>query len=223
MLIGSITAIALTSSVVVAEESGAFVGLGLGFGGSSVKAEMSIGGVSTKDTANGSGLNYGLIAGYKQFFTDSFGLRYYVNIDYNSSKIKADGEKASLNAINYGVNVDALYNFVSSDGMDFGAFLGLGLGANTWSGKAVDGFKEQTKDSGKKVSTTGFDLALNAGLRGVFAKQHGVEIAVRVPFMGTKIVDGNVDLGIPGIGDTMKVESTITRNYNVGVRYTFSF
>ena len=162
LLISSIAAMALTSSVVVAEESGAFVGLGLGFGGSSLKAEMSIGGVSTKDTANGSGLNYGLIAGYKQFFTDSFGLRYYANIDYNSSKVDfgaENGGKGSLNAINYGVNVDALYNFVSSDGMDFGAFLGLGLGANIWSGKAVDASKEMAKKANKSLSATGFDFS----------------------------------------------------------------
>ncbi|CAM3299281.1 outer membrane protein [Helicobacter labetoulli] len=215
LLVSSIAAMALTSSVVVAEESGVFVGLGLGFGGSSVKTEESNGGASTKDTANGSGLNYGLVAGYKQFFTDSFGLRYYANIDYNSSKIKVDTGKVALNAINYGVNVDALYNFVSSDGMDFGAFLGLGLGANTWSGKAVDGFKEQIKASGKKVSTTGFDLALNAGLRGVFAKQHGVEIFARVPFIATTMFD---------IKDgTVSVKASASRNYNAGVRYTFSF
>ena len=218
LLISSIAAMALTSSVVVAEESGAFVGLGLGFGGSSLKAEMSIGGVSTKDTANGSGLNYGLIAGYKQFFTDSFGLRYYANIDYNSSKIKADGEKASLNVINYGVNVDALYNFVSSDGMDFGAFLGLGLGANTWSGKAISDNKKELERFGKgdKVSTTGFDLALNAGLRGVFAKQHGVEIFARVPFVATTIFDFKDDAGV-------NFKYTASHNYNAGVRYTFSF
>ena len=215
LLISSIAAMALTSSVVVAEESGAFVGLGLGFGGSSLKAEMSIGGVSTKDTANGSGLNYGLIAGYKQFFTDSFGLRYYANIDYNSSKIKMDTEKVALNAINYGVNVDALYNFVSSDGMDFGAFLGLGLGANTWSGKAVDAGKEMAKQANKSLSTTGFDLALNAGLRGVFAKQHGVEVFARVPFIATTMLDAKEG--------TESVKYSTSRNYNAGVRYTFSF
>ena len=215
LLVSSIAAMALTSSVVVAEESGAFVGLGLGFGGSSLKAEMSIGGVSTKDTANGSGLNYGLIAGYKQFFTDSFGLRYYANIDYNSSKIKMDTEKVALNAINYGVNVDALYNFVSSDGMDFGAFLGLGLGANTWSGKAVDAGKEMAKQANKSLSTTGFDLALNAGLRGVFAKQHGVEVFARVPFIATTMLDAKEG--------TESVKYSTSRNYNAGVRYTFSF
>ena len=215
LLVSSVVALAMASSAVVAEESGVFVGLGLGYGGSSAKSEVSSDILSAKETANGSGLNYGLVAGYKQFFTDSFGLRYYANIDYNSSKIKVDTEKVALNAINYGVNVDALYNFVSSDGMDFGAFLGLGLGANTWSGKAVDGFKEQTKDSGKKVSTTGFDLALNAGLRGVFAKQHGVEIFARVPFIATTMLDIK--------DDTMSVKTSASRNYNAGVRYTFSF
>ncbi len=214
LLVSSIVAMALTSSVVVAEESGAFVGLGLGFGGSSVKSEFS-GTISAKETFNGSGLNYGLVAGYKQFFTDSFGLRYYANIDYNSSKIKMDTEKVALNAINYGVNVDALYNFVSSDGMDFGAFLGLGLGANTWSGKVVDEAKKMAKDTGKSLSTTGFDLALNAGLRGVFAKQHGVEIFARVPFIATTMLD--VKEG------TESAKYTASRNYNAGVRYTFSF
>lgn len=218
LLISSIAAMALTSSVVVAEESGAFVGLDLGMSGITDKAKVSAAGVSEEASSSGTGFNVGLVGGYKQFFTDSFGLRYYANLGYLSSGVKdTDTNKTeSLNVINYGVNVDALYNFVSSDGMDFGAFLGLGLGAVTWSGKHVDSLKTAFG----KTSTTSFDLALNVGLRGVFAKQHGVEIAVRVPFMGTKIVDGNFDLGA---GADVKVENTITRNYNAGVRYTFSF
>ncbi len=220
LLVSSIAAMALTSSVVVAEESGAFVGLDLGMSGITDKGKISGAGVGGEISTSerGRGVNAGLVGGYKQFFTDSFGLRYYANLGYLSFDVKdTDTNKTeSLNAINYGVNVDALYNFVSSDGMDFGTFLGLGLGAVTWSGKYVDGLKAAFG----KTSTTSFDVALNAGLRGVFAKQHGVEIAVRVPFMGTKIVDGNFDLGA---GADVKVENTITRNYNVGVRYTFSF
>lgn len=204
LLVSSIATLAIAGSA-VAEENGVFVGLGLGYGGSSMEIETT-----EKQTSRGSGLNYGFVAGYKQFFTDSFGLRYYANIDYSSSKVKAESEKIALNAINYGVNVDALYNFVSSDNMDFGAFLGLGLGANTWSGKAVNLIGENL-ESGKKVSKTGFDLALNAGLRGVFAKQHGVEIFARVPFIATTMLD------------TSSFKVSASRNYNAGVRYTFSF
>ena len=83
--------------------------------GLSLDAKASAAGVSEKSSSSGTGFNVGLVGGYKQFFTDSFGLRYYANLGYLSSGVKdTDTNKTeSLNAINYGVNVDALYNFVS--------------------------------------------------------------------------------------------------------------
>ncbi|TLD95198.1 outer membrane protein [Helicobacter jaachi] len=217
LLVSSVAALALTSSALIAEESGAFVGVGIGYGSTTMKESFSGAGGHDENLSK-AGLNYGLIAGYKQFFTESFGLRYYANIDFNNSKLKQtdpDLGSTTLNNINYGVNVDALYNFVTSADMDFGVFLGIGLGANSWSGKTIDILKEGLDGTGKKVSTTGFDAALNVGLRGVFAKAHGIELAARVPFVKTTLYDIDIE------GANMK--ATAHRTYNVGLRYTFGF
>lgn len=196
-IISSTLALALASSALVAEESGAFVGVGVGYGASQVKFG------SEKTDLNG--ISYEVIAGYKQFFTPSFGLRYYANFAYAdaSGKPKDSSEKIKGNVMDYGVNVDALYNFVTG-GTDFGAFLGLGLGANTWGGKSF-------KDA--KLDKTGFNLALNVGLRSVIAQNHGIEIAARVPFIATTLQKAATD--------TPKMTGSHT--YNVGVRYIFSF
>ena len=197
LFVSSVVALALSSSALVAEESGVFVGVGVGYGGSQIKAGS--------EKQNLSGISYEVIAGYKQFFTQDFGLRYYANFAYAdaSGKPKDSSEKIKGNVMDYGVNVDAIYNFVTGV-TDFGAFLGLGLGANTWGGKSF-------KDA--KMDKTGFNLALNVGLRSVIAQHHSMEIAARVPFIATTLQAAAT--GTP--------KMTGSHTYNVGVRYIFSF
>ncbi|MCX2717197.1 outer membrane beta-barrel protein [Helicobacter sp. MIT 21-1697] len=196
-VLSSAVALALASSALVAEEDGVFVGVGVGYGGSQLK--------TGSEKTNLSGISYEIIAGYKQFFSPSFGLRYYANFAYAdaSKKAKAGEEKIKGNVMDYGVNVDALYNFVTGS-TDVGAFLGLGLGANTWGGKTF-------KDG--KLDKTGLNLALNVGLRSVIAQNHGVEIAARVPFIATTLQKAATD----------EPKITGSHTYNVGVRYVFNF
>lgn len=203
-VLSSAVALALASSASFAEESGAFVGVGVGYGGSQVKSGEKM---------NLDGISYEIIAGYKQFFTPSFGLRYYANFAYAdaSGKPKDSSEKIKGNVMDYGVNVDALYNFIADDSLSFGAFLGLGLGLNSWSGSLITGLKDDMAGLGAKVTTSGFGAALNVGLRTEIAKAHGIELAARVPFVATTLVNK----------DGLKV--TATHNYNVGLRYIFSF
>lgn len=199
LFVSSVVALALSSSALVAEESGVFVGVGVGYGGSQIKSDG--------DKTNLKGISYEIIAGYKQFFTQDFGLRYYANFAYADASKKASGgdEKITSNVMDYGVNVDALYNFISGD-TSFGAFLGLGLGANSWGGKT---FKDD------KMDKTGLNLALNVGLRTEIAKAHGIEIAARVPFIATTLAKADAATG--------KQKITGSHTYNVGVRYIFSF
>lgn len=197
LFVSSALALALAGSALVVEESGVFVGVGVGYGGSQVKSDES--------KTNLKGISYEIIAGYKQFFTQDFGLRYYANFAYADASKKASGDESKItgNVMDYGVNVDALYNFISGD-TSFGAFLGLGLGANSWGGKS---FKDN------KIDKTGFNLALNVGLRTEIAKAHGIEIAARVPFIATTLKKASVDEG----------KMTGSHTYNIGVRYIFSF
>lgn len=193
LFVSSALALALAGSALVAEESGVFVGVGVGYGGSQIKTDG--------EKTNLNGISYEIIAGYKQFFTQDFGLRYYANFAQANTEKKENGEKIKANVMNYGVNVDALYNFISGD-TSFGAFLGLGLGMNSWGGDLKD------IEGGK---TNGFGVALNVGLRTEIAKHHGIELAARVPFIATTILDK----------DGVKI--TANQTYNAGLRYIFSF
>lgn len=202
IVLSSILAVALSQTYALAEESRAFVGVGVGYGGTQLKAEVTGG---PTYSLNGGGISAEVIAGYKQFFTPEFGLRYYANFAYNDSPFTENG--ATTNGIfvfNYGVNVDALYNFISNETLDFGVLLGLGLGANTWGG--IDN---------RKLSTTGFDLGLNVGVRTSIAKHHGIEVLARVPFIATTLLNESQE----GISTKL----SIARQYSVGVRYIFSF
>ena len=187
-------AVLLSTSALFAEVSGGFVGIGIGGGGTASKMEG--GDMSLKQTY--SGFNYGFVGGYKQFFNDYLGLRYYANVDLHHNMAKAENERLDIIIVNYGANVDFLGNFISNETLDFGGFAGLGIGANTLTGQIFD-------------NTTGFDIALNVGLRTNIAKNHGVEVAVRVPFLPVTFQEGG------------GVKYTFGQEYSVLARYVFSF
>lgn len=81
-VLSSAVALALASSASFAEESGAFVGVGVGYGGSQIKPAGS-------EKMDLNGISYEIIAGYKQFFTPNFGLRYYANFAYADASGKS--------------------------------------------------------------------------------------------------------------------------------------
>ena len=131
-----------------------------------------------------------------------------VDLHHNMSKnSKIDMEKPDIVFVNYGANVDFLGNFVSNEILDFGGFVGLGIGGNTIAGKWID----DAKKAGVKLTTTGFDIALNVGLRTNIATHHGLEVAVRVPFL--PIAMANME----------GAKYTFGQEYSVLARYTFSF
>ena len=67
------------------------------------------------------------------------------------------------------------------------------------------------KDNGVKFSDTSVDVTLNVGLRTNIATNHGLEVAVRVPFLPATVAkEGNT-------------KYTFGQTYNVLARYTFSF
>ena len=127
------------------------------------------------------------------------------------SKDKVDTEVENIIVVNYGVNVDLLYNFVVTEIADFGGFVGIGLGANTLTGKWIKDLKELHKRMGYNTpTTTGFDVWLNMGLRTNIAKYHGIEVVAKVPFLPVPI-------------DMQDLEYTLGQEYSVLVRYSFSF
>ena len=208
------------ANIALAEESGGFVGIGIGYG----DAKMIFTELEINETykASANGASYEFVAGYKQFFNEYLGLRYYANVDlthatFNNANILETRNKFNTILVNYGVNVDFLGNFVVTEIADFGGFIGLGIGSNTWSGKDIKDLKNELVDGGDKVEfkNTSFDVALNVGLRTNIAKYHGLEVAVRVPFLNTRLFN------VSFVDGSVKYE--LGQNVRVLARYTFSF
>lgn len=168
------------------------------------------------------GFRYGFVAGYKQFFTPEFGARYYASFDlgtdYKKDITDADGDKTTIkvNSYNITANADALYNFISSNDLDLGAFLGLSLGYAHHTVKVeVQGATEKMPD----IKPSGFDLGINFGLRTNIAQNHGIELYSRFGVLQQK----------KELKETYEDGSSYTQTYKaqqpyqVGLRYTFSF
>lgn len=146
-------------SVANAEKSGAFAGLEAGIN----IATTPMKNVDRSQVKNWGG-TYGLLVGYKQFFTPYIGTRYYANLNYKDGYYSFKGQ---FMALNYGANVDFLGNFVSNEDLDFGGFVGLGLGGNTI-------FIN---------TTTNLDVGLNAGVRATFDSSKTLELGTRISFL----------------------------------------
>ena len=194
----------LGASSALAETDGAFVGVQFGFGGANTKNEYceSGGGMSacTTDSKSASALRYGFLAGYKQFFTENFGLRYYGVVDYGAD-FKIDNAfymgkmvnfSPKISALNLSANIDALYNFISNDSLEFGAFGGLSLAYASY--KAKNALMDVTpmttggsdEPAFKDFKLSGFDMGVNVGVRAQIAQKHGVELYGRFAFMENK-------------------------------------
>ena len=192
----------LGASSALAETSGAFVGVQFGFGGANTKNELCElgGGMSACqiDSKSTSALRYGFLAGYKQFFTENFGLRYYGVVDYGAdfkidNAFYGDGmvikSSPKISALNLSANVDALYNFISNDSLEFGIFGGLSLAYASY--KAKNALMDVTlmmtggsdKPAFKDFKLSGFDMGVNVGVRAQIAQKHGVELYGRFAFM----------------------------------------
>ena len=212
-----------------AEQSGAFIGVEVGYGGTEFQLKNSLDPQRSRTLKSGGG-NYGITAGYKHFFNAYLGLRAYGNFNVLHTEFRADGVTIETDLLNYGVNVDFLGNFLSKQMVDFGGFVGVGLGGNTWQGKDINDliarYRQQTNALVAQVPNlqthfgkNSFDVALNVGLRTNIAKHHGIEVVAKVPFLATNIatLKGSVDI------ESFEIQNVIKHTWNLNARYTFSF
>ena len=224
----------LGASSALAETDGAFVGVQFGFGGANTKNEfcmLNVGmSVCITDSKSASALRYGFLAGYKQFFTENFGLRYYGVVDYGADfKIDNAFDMVSeiikfspkISALNLSANVDALYNFISNDSLEFGAFGGFSLAYASY--KAKNALIDITPSGDlvfKEFKLGGFDMGVNVGVRAQILQKHGVELYGRFAFMENKkeetLLEDDAD-------SKMTQTFKAAQPYQVGLRYTFSF
>lgn len=210
--LAAIVLLGLCVSHSVAEESGAFMGVNLvpftDFG--QYKASGKVSGVEVLgEDISFQSIGIGVLAGYKQFFTENFGLRYYANVDISTSFSSDDiYDVFGATLLNYAANIDALY----SDAWG-GIYAGLGFGMNTWSGSTIDDIK--TAFAGiASVSTSSFAMHLNLGYR-FHSGHHGLEIGIKVPFMKTALLSASEA--------ATSVDFEIRQTFNISMRYVFSF
>ena len=150
---------------------------------------------------------------------------------------KTDFQFYTISALNYGVNLDLLFNVLAFEQANLGLFVGAGLGANTFmTSSAVDAAKKriaqhpdfdllpealqgQLNNDIKDKTYTGFDAWVNVGVRTNFLEHHGIEVLAKVPFVGTTAYDKTI--GAAGVSANANVK--FYNPWNVSVRYIYSF
>ena len=220
LIVSGALALAFSTSAVVAEESGAFVGVDLGLANlSKMTSESSMNGGTQTTYALGS-LRYGLMGGYKWLFTENVGLRAYVALNNGTSYLQdasTGGNNQTpngnqFNSMFVNANVDFLNTFYNSEQVSAGWFAGLSLGVGIHSG----GIVKATTANSNLSNISGFDMGINLGLRTLFGKKHGIEFFTRFGVIGAS---ATAEIN----GTPTKTDMSTTQIYNTGVRYTYNF
>lgn len=175
-------------SSAVAEESGAFMGVeaNFNFDFKTKKENNNAFGMKSIDTKSPKTKGQiGILAGYKKFFTPEFGLRAYGLFSYGGAYDKETSDKLDTNdnksrtevkntsnAYSINANIEALYNFISTENADFGAFAGLGY-TYTKNTQKTEGI-----NSNNTTKSNDFQVGINAGLRANIAQKHGLEFVL---------------------------------------------
>lgn len=143
----------------------------------------------------------------------------------------------NITMINYGANIDFMGNFYSGESVDFGGFVGFGLGANSWVGKGLDdhekiylsimnnSYQQNNNSKRFKLKKTGFDCWVNLGLRTNFATNHSIEAVARVPLLKTTMIKDKFHRYTynGSNGKDYTTHTTIRNIYDLSIRYAFSF
>lgn len=184
------------------DRSGSFIGVELGYGELLSTVDTVYGVLKEKDD----GFKYGVLLGYNKFFIKYFGIRFYGNFNVSQFNDKTNGDWAYR--LNYGANLDMVANFLATDYADLGAFVGVGLGGQTYifTGKTKQ-VLDYAEANGLEVSHTSFDVGLNVGLRTNIAKHLGIEVAARVPFIKHKMVTSFI------LQETYSISARLLWNY----------
>ena len=141
-----------------------------------------------------SAVRYGVLAGRKSFFTENFGLRYYVGANFGSYE--------GVSAFDLQVNVDAAYNFVNVGDIPIGAFVGIGTGYKSYADPLATRF--------------GLIFNINVGVRTTLAEHHGIEL-----FYTHDMTAATVGETFTFYGRYMNFEYRKPSIF--GIRYTYSF
>ena len=191
----------LGATFAVAEENGGFIGAGVASSSMDINYE-------TYYNDSVSTTSIPIILGTKRFFTKNLGIRFGGIIDL-IDVTSEDSTKPSWRSGGVDAFVDVLFNFLSFEKLEVGAFGGVSLGWAMYSNKAWGTYSTSTGTYDEKVS--GVDVGVNLGVRANIFSHHGVEVYYRRAFMEAK--------GEYSDGSTIKFK----RPSQIGVRYIYSF
>lgn len=85
----------------------------------------------------------GVSLGYKHFFNPYVGLRLYGEIGVYVPEFRFEWEVEDATLVSYGANLDLLVNFIAKPQIDFGIFIGGGVGGQTYISKDIEQLKKR--------------------------------------------------------------------------------
>lgn len=160
------------------EKNGVFIGISAGYTFNKITASTNITiNNQTLTAAGNKKINVfigGVLVGYKAFYNEHFGFRVYFNLDYSKPNFKdlAGYNKAFI--LNYVGSLDFLFNFYNKENINLGVFAGVNMEGNS--------ILNLNKSLSGKEKNTDFGAGINLGLRSTLAQNHGLEIALKIPF-----------------------------------------
>lgn len=215
--------------------------MGFGIGGGGIKASANTTetdpeyGKKLDISAMHNTLDWGIMGGYRHFFMENFGARFYANLvvihlsnsSFNGVEFSGVGGVGGMylsNNIpgdtnvfffNYTANADLIYNFYKWNNTEFGAFVGLSLGGSSIN--VVNSFVTIP-------SMNFFDIGINFGVRSQFSHNHGIELAVKVPFLPlVKMPDRYTAYSYNNQPITIDINVELRQSFSLMMRYVYSF
>ena len=254
LLLATVCSVMLFSTQAKAEESGVFVGAQVLYGDLVYRENLldtPQGGnaVQVDWTSTNTGPGYGVVGGYKHFFSPWFGFRAYGSFFYNQFTLQGraasfgqqtpqapqfpltlDGGKSNIFQFNLTANAEALFNVIAGENFNLGVFGGLGIGFQYWKSERIDTMYKfhQILNNESAVRGTdkaedrrfGLNLLWSVGVRTNFLKVNTIEVGAYIPMFDVTIFDYR-----SYYQNFVPVEHTVSarQSYNAYVRYTFGF
>ena len=192
--------------------------------------------------ANGNGVGVNLLFGYQGFLSPfgrvaQLGMRVYGDLDVTNIAISKDMD---FSALRYGVNFDALLNFIITTGIrdskkyykvkkkpshfTLGIFTGVRIGGVSYFGKDIRMLDKRMQElgNGGAFPKGSFDFGVNLGLRANWLKHIRVELVFALPVYHTNYKASN-DKVVNDVTTTNRINGEIRERWSIGLPYTYFF
>ena len=209
--------------VALAGERGAFAGVGtyFGFGAHAMvnldnTQQNQQNGWLHNNKLNGLSGALELMGGYKYFFTETIGLRGYLNVDYHFMGFTQHYAGSSFSKmtglLDVGLNVEAIWEFFKTENMVLGIFGGLSGGFHFWHGGMIE---EASRVASRNVHSFFGSFGMNLGAMAAISQSHSFELTFKIPFIDDSVLYAT--------NNTNQYYVIARRPLALGARYVFSF